>query len=157
MKYRDRDYTSSDRSRRYRERKTSRRDDTLSHRDITQAEAEAEADKRRGVFEHSSHTPARSVYELPLIANRSYSVPEELFKTYAQAYEGINVMAELGKMGAWLTSNPLKRKTEKGMPRFMNSWLERAQNSRGGAASGLFSAPEPEPRRIKNTVGIPHD
>lgn len=42
MKYRDRDYTTAERSRRYRERLASRRDVTKSHRDITQAEAEAE-------------------------------------------------------------------------------------------------------------------
>lgn len=48
MKYRDRDYTSAERSRRYRERQKlknpSHRDVSASHRDITQAEAEAEAE-----------------------------------------------------------------------------------------------------------------
>ena len=44
FKYRDRDYTTAERSKRYRERLASRRDDTKSHRDITQAEAEAEAE-----------------------------------------------------------------------------------------------------------------
>jgi hypothetical protein len=44
MKYRERDYTSAERSRRYRERVASRRSATPTHRDITQAEAEAEAE-----------------------------------------------------------------------------------------------------------------
>ena len=47
MKYRDRDYTSAERSRRYRERVASRRVATPSHRDITQAEAEAEAEEKK--------------------------------------------------------------------------------------------------------------
>lgn len=49
QKYRDRDYTAADRARRYRERKSTRdgRDDT---RDITQAEAEAEANKKGDMF-----------------------------------------------------------------------------------------------------------
>lgn len=42
FKYRDRDYTTAERSRRYRERVASRRDVTQSHRDITQAEVEAD-------------------------------------------------------------------------------------------------------------------
>jgi hypothetical protein len=42
MKYRDRDYTTAERSRRYRERLASRRDVTATHRDITQAEEEVE-------------------------------------------------------------------------------------------------------------------
>jgi hypothetical protein len=44
MKYRDRDYTSAERSKRYRERVASRRVKAATHRDITQAEAEAEAE-----------------------------------------------------------------------------------------------------------------
>ena len=47
MKYRDRDYSGAERSRRYRQRlkeRASRRDVVTSHRDITQAEAEAEAE-----------------------------------------------------------------------------------------------------------------
>ena len=52
MRYRERDYTTAERSRRYRQRKAessrrdvtkSRRDDTVPLRDITEAEAEAEA------------------------------------------------------------------------------------------------------------------
>ena len=42
MKYRDRDYTAAERSRRYRLRVASRRDDTASHRNITQAEVEVQ-------------------------------------------------------------------------------------------------------------------
>ena len=56
MKYRERDYTSAERSKRYRERQAgslpnpvteSHRSVTASHRDITQAEAEAEAEAER--------------------------------------------------------------------------------------------------------------
>ncbi len=41
MKYRDRDYTTAERSKRYRERLASRRDNTPSPRDITQAEEDS--------------------------------------------------------------------------------------------------------------------
>ena len=47
MKYRDKDHTTAERSRRYRDRlksKASHRDVTPSHRDITQADADADAD-----------------------------------------------------------------------------------------------------------------
>ncbi len=51
LKYRDKDHTAAERARRYRDRKAaaSRRDISASHRDITQAEAEAytEAEKRK--------------------------------------------------------------------------------------------------------------
>jgi len=44
MKYRERDYTSAERQRRYRERLALRRNSAPSRRNITQAEAEAEAE-----------------------------------------------------------------------------------------------------------------
>lgn len=47
MKYRERDYTTAERSKRYREKKASQRDSTPPHRDITQAEAEAEVDAEK--------------------------------------------------------------------------------------------------------------
>jgi hypothetical protein len=37
--------------------------------------------------------------------------------------------AQLRLAGQWLKDNPAKRKTEKGMHRFLFAWLERAQNS----------------------------
>lgn len=57
MKYRDRDYTSAERSKRYRQRVASRRVKAASHRDITQAEAEAEAEVQK---QNTSSTPAAS-------------------------------------------------------------------------------------------------
>jgi len=56
MKYRDRDYTSAERSKRYRERVASRRAKAATHRDITQAEAEAEVEEKKS----TSSTPAAS-------------------------------------------------------------------------------------------------
>jgi hypothetical protein len=47
IKYRERDYTMAERSRRYRQRIASRRDVTVSRRDITQAEVEAEVDQEQ--------------------------------------------------------------------------------------------------------------
>lgn len=47
IKYRERDYTSAERSRRYRERVASRRDIAASRRDITQAEVQAEEQAER--------------------------------------------------------------------------------------------------------------
>ncbi len=40
-------------------------------------------------------------------------------------------MQELQKMRAWLDSNPTKRKTRKGIERFINNWLARTQDSGG--------------------------
>ena len=90
QKYRDRDYTGAERARRYRERKlSSHRDSTASHRDITQAEAEAE-----GYISTSSKTgtSARSRFVKPQMieikaycADRKNDVDPQSFHDYYES------------------------------------------------------------------------
>jgi hypothetical protein len=52
---------------------------------------------------------------------------------WQKTYPAVDVFAELAKMESWLDANPSKRKTSKGIKRFVNSWLSRAQD-RGGSS-----------------------
>lgn len=63
-----------------------------------------------------------------------------LFQTkineYAEAYPGIDVYAECRKALQWLRDNSQRQKTFRGMSKFLNGWLGRAQDrSRGGPRS----------------------
>ncbi len=51
---------------------------------------------------------------------------------WEKTYPAINVYQELNAMESWLDANPTRRKTSKGIKRFINSWLTRAQD-RGGS------------------------
>lgn len=68
---------------------------------------------------------------LPLNDNTYYDVPIEKISIWEQAYKAVDVKQELQKMCAWLTSNPTKRKTKRGVDRFINTWLSKEQD-RGG-------------------------
>ncbi len=57
---------------------------------------------------------------------------DEQILSWQHAYPEVHVFDELTVMTVWLDSNEPKRKTEKGMPRFVNSWLARA-NQKGGS------------------------
>ena len=52
--------------------------------------------------------------------------------SWQRAYPSIDVESELRKMEAWLEANPQKRKTARGIKRFCNAWLSRAEE-RGGS------------------------
>lgn len=56
--------------------------------------------------------------------------PDQVDKWKA-AYQAIDVDRELLAASAWLDSNPTKRKTKRGIARFCNSWLARAQDKGG--------------------------
>jgi len=57
---------------------------------------------------------------------------DEQLLGWQHAYPEVDVFAELNVMAVWLDSNEPKRKTGRGMPRFINSWLSRA-NQKGGS------------------------
>ena len=75
---------------------------------------------------------SKEVVRFPLPGKGETAVTDEQFPTWKQAYPGIDLVTELAKMRSWLIANPKKRKTAKGMNRFITSWLERAQDSYGG-------------------------
>lgn len=83
-------------------------------------------------LEPDKSAPNGSSILLPLSDKTSYDVPLDKISNWKQAYPIVDVEQELRKMIAWLDSNPNKKKTRKGIARFINNWLENAQN-RGGA------------------------
>lgn len=57
-----------------------------------------------------------------------YPVTGEFVSQMKELYPAVDVEQELRNMKAWLMSNPQRRKTFKGMPKFINSWLAREQD-----------------------------
>lgn len=58
-------------------------------------------------------------------------VTEKFIQEFQQLYPAVDIRTELRAMRAWAITNPDKRKTRKGMTRFINSWLSRQQNQGG--------------------------
>lgn len=60
-----------------------------------------------------------------------YDVPVEKIALWKETYPAVDIEQELRKMAAWSDANPARRKTKRGIGRFINSWLSREQD-RGG-------------------------
>lgn len=75
--------------------------------------------------------PDRSGILLPLVDKTEYDVPLSKIEQWKQAYPAVNVEQELQKMIAWLNANPARKRTRRGIERFVVSWLNRAQDSGG--------------------------
>ena len=56
--------------------------------------------------------------------------PQDVTK-WVQLYPAVDVEQELRAMAGWLDANPKKRKTARGIKRFINAWLSRAQDKGG--------------------------
>lgn len=67
---------------------------------------------------------------ITIITNTKEEYPIEfnLVAQYKELYPNVDVEQELKKMKAWSISNPSKRKTKRGMLKFVNNWLSREQD-----------------------------
>lgn len=81
--------------------------------------------------EPEKSAPNPSGILLPLVDGSFYDVPLEKIALWRETYPAVDVELELRRMVAWLDSNPTKRKTRRGIERFINSWLARTQDSGG--------------------------
>ena len=69
-----------------------------------------------------------SIIQLTLNDKTLYDVTQNDIKEYEELYPNVDVMQELRKMKGWLNANPTKRKTKRGIKRFINNWLSREQD-----------------------------
>ena len=58
-----------------------------------------------------------------------YNVPLEKISLWENTYPSVDINQELKKMAAWCDSNSTRRKTRRGIERFINNWLSRTQDS----------------------------
>jgi hypothetical protein len=59
----------------------------------------------------------------------TWFLTEEKAKEYQETYPGVDIISESKKALQWIKDNPTRKKTYSGMPKFLNSWMARAQNS----------------------------
>lgn len=78
-----------------------------------------------------------ALYELPTNKNDTfYPVTQKDIEEWSNLYPAVDIDQQIRNMLGWLKSNPTKRKTMKGMPRFINSWLSREQDAYHPTAPG---------------------
>lgn len=78
---------------------------------------------------------APAFLEFPITGSKDakpWALVESLVVEFEGLFPGLDVRAEMRKALAWVTFNPGRRKTARGMPRFLSEWLIRSQD-RGGA------------------------
>lgn len=75
--------------------------------------------------------PEAEVEALILNDGSEWRPTEALFAEYVRLYPGVDVKQQFNKMRGWCLSNPAKRKTKRGINRFINSWLAREQDKGG--------------------------
>ena len=75
--------------------------------------------------------PLKPEISIPLISDEEFPIYQHHIDEWKTAYPAVDVLQALRAMRQWCLSNPRKRKTKRGVRRFITSWLERLQNKGG--------------------------
>ena len=68
------------------------------------------------------------VAQLPLADGSEFGVDSSMVAEWSAAFPGVDVTQQLAQMRAWLLASPARRKTRRGVPKFVVGWLGREQN-----------------------------
>ncbi|MBQ8912952.1 MAG: hypothetical protein IJ054_02780 [Lachnospiraceae bacterium] len=72
--------------------------------------------------------PEADVSAIPLNDGTDWRPSETLFAEYVRLYPSVDVKQEFNKMRAWCLSNEIKKKSRRGVKKFINNWLSRQQD-----------------------------
>ena len=103
-------------------------------------EPEEEIESMHGAEAAPCQPTATPVITLTLNDKTEYPVTEEQVEEWTNLYPAVDVMQALRKMKGWLDANPSRRKTKKGILRFINNWLSKEQDR--GSYKARASPPE---------------
>lgn len=94
-------------------------------------EKESKVNKNKEYIRDSAEAASPNIISLILNDKTEYSITQTQIDGWVQLYPAVDILQELRKMKGWLDANPSKRKTKRGILRFVNNWLSREQD-RGG-------------------------
>lgn len=86
-------------------------------------------ERKNSKYAPTSNEAEPVIIEIPTNRNGEYyPVTQKMVDDWQELYPNVNILQELRKAKGWSLSNPAKRKTLKGMSRFLNSWFSREQD-----------------------------
>jgi len=69
--------------------------------------------------------PIEEILTAPLADGSTWTITQLMLEDWTRSFPNLEVRGQILGAIAWLEANPKKRKTAKGMPRFLTSWLLR--------------------------------
>lgn len=90
-----------------------------------------EIDKNNISCSEPNELASEPVAYIPLNDGSEYGVTETMYNEFCSCYPSVDVKQELLKMRAWSLSNPTKKKTKRGVTKFINGWLSKEQDKGG--------------------------
>jgi len=107
----------------------------------------AQSQKAQSQKQAKNDEQKADVSAIPLNDGTEWLPEQSLFDEYVKLYPNVNVKQQFNAMRGWCMSNPTKRKTAKGIRRFVNTWLSKEQDKGGSFTKGNVTNEESERQR----------
>lgn len=108
---------------------------TDTNKNIKNDKNEKKVSKDTSCAEPKPLATAPVFIEIPLNDGTLYSVLGSDVEEWKRCYPAVDVEQQLRSMKSWCNCNPAKRKTRKGVMRFIDNWLSKEQNKYHGNIS----------------------
>ncbi len=86
----------------------------------------------------------KAVVEILLNSKALYPLSQNDIDDWQSLFPAVDVVGELRKMAAWAEANPTRRKTDKGVRRFVVGWLSKEQDKGHRVPAVVSQAPTPQ-------------
>ena len=87
-------------------------------------------------FQSSAPETAKNAPGIPLRSGDEWRPTVDELNEWINFYSAVNVIRELGRMRIWCQNNPDRKKTARGVRRFVTTWLDKEQNRAGHYTRG---------------------
>ncbi len=105
--------------------------DSKRARNPIQSESKSKSESNPNVCSEPQAAAEAPIITLLLNTGEEYPVTQENVSEWMKLYPSVDITQCLRNMKGWLISNPTKRKTSRGIMRFITTWLQKEQD-RGG-------------------------
>lgn len=115
--------------------------DNSEKNDTKESKVKESKGNKKYCTEPENPPSAPPVFTLPLNDNTEYGISQNDIDHWKELYPAVNIPVQLRKMRGWCEANPTKRKTRRGIGRFINTWLSKEQDRGGhvGDGNGQYS------------------
>lgn len=107
-------------------------------KEIALPEAAKETSSPKKIGKKEAAQPEPAFISIILNDGSYYDVPVSKVEKWKQTYPAVDVEQELREMSDWAESNPVRRKTRKGILAFIRNWLSKEQD-KGGSKPARYT------------------
>lgn len=120
----------------------------------SRSESESEFNSNACSEQTAPEASGPPVITLQLNTGEEYGISQKDVSEWSNLYPAVDVMQCLRNMKGWLQSNPARRKTAKGIKRFITTWLQKEQD-KGGTRGYSGKMQEDSSRMNSDSNGTP--